>query len=96
MRRTFLVCYDIGDPKRLRQVFKTCRDFGNHLQYSIFECDMTPREKTQLESLLRDIIHHTEDQVLFVDLGSVEKRGDRLMTALGAPYSRLDAPCFIV
>ena len=33
MRNTFLVCYDIGDDKRLKKVFKTMRDFADHLQY---------------------------------------------------------------
>jgi CRISPR-associated protein Cas2 len=28
MRRCYLVCYDICDPKRLRQVHKTCKGFG--------------------------------------------------------------------
>ena len=42
MRNTYLVCYDICDDKRLRKVFKTMRDFGDHLQYSIFECQFTP------------------------------------------------------
>lgn len=44
MRNTYLVCYDICDDKRLRQVFKTMRDFGDHLQYSIFECQFTPTD----------------------------------------------------
>jgi hypothetical protein len=34
--------------------------------------------------------------VLFVDLGPVEARGDRLITAIGRAYSTLDAPCIIV
>jgi len=34
-RNTYLVCYDICDDKRLKTVYKTMRDFGDHLQYSI-------------------------------------------------------------
>jgi len=30
MRNTFLVCYDIRDDKRLRKVFQTMRDYGDH------------------------------------------------------------------
>lgn len=95
MRRTYLVCYDIADPKRLRQTFKTCRNWGNHLQFSIFECDLNPSEKTTLETEIQSIIHSQEDQVLFVDLGPTQNRGNRLITALGNPYIRLDAPCFV-
>ena len=52
MRTTFLVCYDIADDKRLRRVFKTCYNFGEHLQFSVFECDLNPSEKIELEKRL--------------------------------------------
>jgi CRISPR-associated protein Cas2 len=42
------------------------------------------------------IIHHDEDQVLFVDLGPAAGRGDRVISALGKPYTAVDAPCIIV
>ena len=96
MRTTYLVSYDIADDKRLRKVFNTCRDFGDHLQYSVFECDLNPSEKIELEGALGRIIQHDEDQVLFVDLGPAEKRGQRVITALGMPYTKLDAPCYVV
>ena len=96
MRTTFIVCYDIADDKRLRRVFKTCYNFGEHLQFSVFECDLNPSEKIELEKLLGNIIDHEEDQVLFVALGPAEGRGDRVITALGLPYTKLDAPCFVV
>jgi hypothetical protein len=34
MRTSYLVCYDICDDKRLRKVFQTMRNYGDHLQYS--------------------------------------------------------------
>jgi CRISPR-associated protein Cas2 len=96
MRTTYLVCYDIRDDKRLRRVFKTCKDYGEHLQYSVFECDLSPMEKARLEAALAALIKHDEDQVLFVALGPAEGRGDRVITALGQPYVSVDAPCFVV
>ena len=96
MRTIFLVCYDIADDKRLRKVFKTCYNFGEHLQFSVFECDLNPSEKIELEKALGDIINHDEDQVLFVALGPAESRGDRVITALGLPYTKLDGPCYVV
>ena len=41
-------------------------------------------------------VHHDEDQVLFIDLGPAEGRGDRVITALGKPYTAVDAPCIVV
>lgn len=96
MRSTYLVCYDICDDKRLRKVFRVVKDYGDHLQYSVFECQLTPSDLVKLRSELGASIHHTEDQVLFVCLGPSEGRGDRVITALGKPYTPIDAPCIIL
>lgn len=96
MRSTYLVCYDICDPKRLRMVYKTMRDFGDHLQYSVFECQFTPVDLAKCRHVLGEIIHHGEDQVLFIDLGPTEGRGDRVITSLGQPYVAVDAPCVVI
>ncbi len=96
MRSTYLVTYDIREPKRLRAVFKTMRDFGDHLQYSVFECQFTPIDLAKCRFTLAEIIKHDEDQVLFIDLGPTEGRGERVITALGQPYSPIAAPCVVV
>ena len=96
MRKSFLVCYDICDDKRLRKVFQIMRGYGDHLQYSIFECQFTPIDLARCRHSLGELIKHNEDQVLFVDLGPTEGRGERVITALGLAYSPLDAPCIVV
>ena len=96
MRTSYLVCYDICDDKRLRKVFQLMRGFGDHLQFSIFECQFTSSDLARCRALLSAIIHHEEDQVLFVNLGSADGRGDRVITSIGKPYTNLDSPCIIV
>lgn len=96
MRNSYLVCYDICDDKRLRKVFRTMRGYGDHLQFSVFECQLTGIDVVRLRAELSSIIHHGEDQVLFVDLGPADGRGDRVITALGKPYTAVDSPCIIV
>jgi CRISPR-associated protein Cas2 len=96
MRTSYLVCYDICDEKRLRQVFQAMRGYGDHLQFSIFECQLTAMDLARCRAELEAIIQHKEDQVLFVNLGPAEGRGDRVITALGKPYTAIDAPCIIV
>ena len=96
MRTSYLVCYDICEEKRLRKVFQVMRGFGDHLQYSVFECQFTAADLVRCRALLAGIIHHEEDQVLFVNLGPAEGRGDRVIMALGKPYTAIDAPCIIV
>ena len=96
MRKSYIVSYDIADPKRLRQVFKSMRAWGDHLQLSVFECQLTSMDLVRLRAELAAIIHHSEDQVLFVDLGPATGRGDRVITALGKPYVNVDAPLIVV
>ena len=96
MRQTYLVCYDICDNKRLRRVYRTMRDFGDHLQYSVFECQFTPTDLARCRDRLTQIIKHDKDQVLFVNLGSTEGRGERVIAALGVPYSPIDGPCIVI
>jgi len=96
MRHTYIVCYDIADPKRLRRVFKVCKDFGQHLQFSVFECDLTASEKLVFEERLLAEINREEDQVLFIRFGPAEQRGQREITAIGLPYIKVDTSCFVV
>jgi len=86
MRQTYIVSYDVCDPKRLRKVFKTMRGYGDPLQLSVFQCELSPRELVELRRDLGKIIHHTEDQVLFIDLGPTEGRGAGAIASLGRAY----------
>jgi CRISPR-associated protein Cas2 len=46
MRKTYLVTYDIREEGRLRKVHKCMRNWGDHLQYSVFECQLNATELT--------------------------------------------------
>ncbi len=94
-RTNYIVTYDIANPKRLRKVFKACKDYGMHLQLSVFECDLTPAEKIDFESRLRALIDREQDQILFIALGPSESRGERVITAIGVNYVKVDPPCFV-
>ncbi len=96
MRATYLVCYDIADDKRLRKVFRTMRGYGDHLQFSVFECQFSPIDLVRCRAELTAIIHHELDQVLFIHLGPSEERGARSISSLGQPYSKIHSPCIII
>jgi CRISPR-associated protein Cas2 len=96
MRASYLVCYDISDEKRLRTVYKKMRSYGDHLQFSIFECQLTPADLVRCRTDIGAIIDHKADQVLFVNMGPAEGRGDRVITAVGRPYIHIDSPCIVV
>lgn len=69
MRLLYIVTYDVCDDKRLRHVFRTMRGYGDHMQYSVFRCELSDRERVELMGKLSEIIKHDEDQVLLFPLG---------------------------
>lgn len=85
MRHLYVVTYDITDPKRWRRVYRTMRGFGDHLQLSVFLCDLPPMERVQMQAALHEIIHHEEDKVLMVDLGPTEGRTIQQIEMMGVP-----------
>lgn len=86
MRNSFIVSYDISDPKRLRKVFELVKGYGDHIQLSVFRCELSPTEVLDLRAGLGDIIHHLEDQVLFIDLGPEDGRARTAIASLGRGY----------
>ena len=48
MRNRYIVTYDITDDRRREAVFKALRGFGDHLQYSVFRCDLSDRERVEM------------------------------------------------
>ena len=75
MRNRFLVCYDVADPKRLAQTYKKMNGFGEPAQYSVFICDLSPKERVLLEAALTETLNLKEDRALIVDMGPSDGRG---------------------
>ena len=86
MRQTFIVTYDVCDAKRLRKVFKLMKGFGDHLQLSVFRCELDPSDVVTLRARLDEVIDHVVDQVLLIDVGPAEGRGATSIRALGKAY----------
>jgi CRISPR-associated protein Cas2 len=61
MRQRFLVTYDIRDPKRLRAIFRLLKGFGDHLQLSVFRCDLSPMDLVRLKAEVTEILNLNED-----------------------------------
>lgn len=96
MRTAYVVTYDICEPKRLRRVFRILLGYGDHLQYSVFRCELTDRELVELQGRLGEVIHHRVDQVLFVDLGPADGRARGCIDALGRRYDPFERRAIIV
>lgn len=70
-----LITYDIstsGDdgPRRLRRVAKACRDYGQRVQNSVFECKVDPAQLATLKDRLLREIDEDVDSLRFYRLGS--------------------------
>jgi CRISPR-associated protein Cas2 len=70
-----LVSYDVrtsetGGAKRLRRVAKVCRNFGQRVQFSVFECIVDPAQWTRLRQTLIDEIDMEADSLRFYFLGA--------------------------
>jgi len=70
-----VVSYDMPDDKRRRRVMKTLEDFGNHIQYSVFECDIKEPVYRRMRERLKHYIVDKEDNVrfYFLDEDAVKK-----------------------
>lgn len=79
---SYLVCYDISHPKRLRKVARTCEDFGYRKQLSVFLVRVSTTDFVRLRTRLYDIIDLSEDQVLFIPL---TETGLQRMESIGRP-----------
>jgi len=74
-----LVSYDVSttDPKgsrRLNRVAKACKDYGQRVQYSVFECIVDPAQWAVLKDRLIKEIDDKKDSLRFYYLGSNWRR----------------------
>ena len=90
---SWLVAYDISNPKRLRKVATVCEDFGVRKQYSVFLCRLSATDFVRLRSRLYDVIHLEEDQVLFIPLCA---KCVPAIEAMGRPTEAHDARDVVV
>jgi CRISPR-associated protein Cas2 len=70
-----LVSYDVatsddGGQRRLRRVAKICKNYGQRVQYSVFECIVDPAQWTLLRKKLEDQIEPSKDSLRYYFLGA--------------------------
>lgn len=74
-----LVTYDVdttekAGQKRLRQVAKACLDYGQRVQNSVFECEITEVQLCVLKERIKEIIDNSLDSIRIYHLNRNEKR----------------------
>ena len=74
-----LVSYDVmvtspGGQRRLRKVAKACTDYGQRVQFSVFECVVDPAQWVKLKNTLEKIIDEKTDSLRYYYLGANYQR----------------------
>lgn len=93
-----LVTYDVSitspnGPKRLRRIARTCRDYGQRVQFSVFELDVDTARWVDIRQRLIELINPEVDSLRFYYLG-LKWRGK--VEHVGAkPTLDLDAPLIV-
>ena len=90
-----LVTYDVslvlsGGARRLRRVAKACQDYGQRVQFSVFEIEVDPGQWTALKARLEGLIDPEQDSLRYYYLGAnwrrrVEHVGAKAAPDLGGP-----------
>ena len=74
-----LVTYDVrtdspGGARRLRRIARACLDYGQRVQYSVFECEVDPAQWVSLRSRLIKEMDTRHDSLRFYTLGANWRR----------------------
>lgn len=93
-----LVTYDVATAdragqRRLQRVAKTCLNFGQRVQNSVFECSINTEQFVHLKNQLVALIDEKTDSLRFYQLG---KKWRHKVEHFGAkPSLDLDEPLII-
>jgi CRISPR-associated protein Cas2 len=92
-----LVSYDVrttseGGKKRLRAVSQACADFGQRVQFSVFECSVGDVQWVELRRRLLSTIDPQQDSLRFYFLGDGTQRVEHVGTK---PSRDLDGPLIV-
>jgi len=90
-----IVSYDVSvvtleGRRRLRRVARVCKDYGQRVQYSVFECLIPADQWVTFRSKLLRIFEPAEDSFRFYFLGRnwqrrVEHHGTKAVPSLDEP-----------
>jgi CRISPR-associated protein Cas2 len=86
-----IVVYDISENKRRERLRKTLLRFGNPVQKSVFECDLSQRQTEKMERAIRAVMSGTEDNIRYYKIckncaGEVEVFGGRPLETTKTAY----------
>ena len=93
-----LISYDVqttspGGARRLRRIARACRDYGQRVQFSVFECEVAPDQWVLLRARLLGEMDAARDSLRFYFLGGAGKR--RIEHVGNKPAMDFDSPLIV-
>lgn len=93
-----LISYDVSTidkrgQARLRRVAKTCLNYGQRVQYSVFECIVDPAQWTEMKAKLEGIIDKESDSLRYYFLGASWQR--RVEHVGAKPATDMEGPLVV-
>ncbi|ERT08746.1 CRISPR-associated endoribonuclease Cas2 [Lyngbya aestuarii BL J] len=78
-----VISYDISEDKRRTKIHSILKSYGQWIQYSVFECDLTKTQYAKLRRRLSKQINAEKDSIRFYFLcecchGKVERIGGEM------------------
>jgi len=71
----FVISYDIKNDKKRTKVCNALKDFGNHVQYSVFECELKEKDYSKMLSKILPLIDKNNDSLRIYSLcGACKKK----------------------
>ncbi|GFO85853.1 CRISPR-associated endonuclease Cas2 [Anaerostipes butyraticus] len=70
--------YDVGE-KRVQKVFKVCKKYLSHFQYSVFRGELTPSNLIKLKEELKKVIVEEEDFICIIKLVNDNVFGEEIL-----------------
>ena len=74
-----VISYDVVDDRRRTRVLKLLKGYGTHVQYSVFECDLSAQQLTGVQDELRGLIDEHTDSVRLYLLDEANKQRTRIL-----------------
>lgn len=78
------VFYDVNE-KRVQKVFKVCKKYLSHFQYSVFRGEITPSLLIKLKNELKSVVDEDEDFVCILKLKNDNVYGEETLGSKDAP-----------
>jgi len=73
MSQLYLICFDIHNERRLRKISNELENFGERVQYSVFECYLSPQNLEKLQQRMEKLMDNNEDHIRYYHICNKDK-----------------------